>query len=404
MSNMSRAFIIALKLGLAMAGGGGGVEWRGIFATPGNTYQWKAQKVGGAYADATMKIVALPVTAADEATLTASVTKGTTAFETDCEDKVQGDTIKPAEGKCFKLKFDNTACETNFVVDATTAAAVAFFTEHGPTEFEHDAHYFKDDSGVDIEPGAQNPVPGGGHSHGTWNDDFEGKCVCQARAHNWKLDCLTMAPIEAAVDYLKTHANCKPYATKDAVPTGCVAKVKPPQDCQDNYYLMQAHHDHCLHDQLPTDIEKALHDFEHNYDDCFVKRQYNSALSACPAVTCSSQAPLNQAIVDLDAGCNTKSLCDASATCKAAIKTVLMYHDTCPEDSLPDTIERALHDYEEPCEDHLCNSASAAFDPYAEASDTSEYCVGKISSRAVGSQDSLFFAVLALPLAVLMSS
>jgi len=75
----------------------GGIEWRGIFATPGTTYQWKAQKVGGAYADATMKIVALPVTAADwEATLTASVTKGTTAFDSDCEDVTQGQTIKPA--------------------------------------------------------------------------------------------------------------------------------------------------------------------------------------------------------------------------------------------------------------------------------------------------------------------
>jgi hypothetical protein len=402
MSNMSRAFIMALKLGLAMASGG--IEWRGIFATPGTTYQWKAQKVGGAYADATMKIVALPVTAADTTTLTASVTKGTTAFATDCEDLTQGQTIKPAEGKCFKLMFDSTACETNFVVDASTAANVAFFTEHGPTEFEHDAHYFKDDSGVDIEPGAQDPVPGGGHSHGTWNDDFEGKCVCQARAHNWKLDCLTMAPIEAAVSYLQTHTTCKPYATKDAIPTGCVAKTTPPQQCQDNYYLMQAHHDHCLHDQLPTNIEQALHDFEHNYDDCFIKRQYNAALSACPAVTCTDQTPLNNAIVALGNGCNTKTLCDSTATCKDAIKKVLMYHDICPEDSLPDTIERALHDYEEPCEDQLCNSAPAAFDPYADVSDSSEYCVGKISSRAVGSQDSLFFAALALPLAVLMSS
>jgi hypothetical protein len=167
---------------------------------------------------------------------------------------------------------------------------------------------------------------------------------------------------------------------------------------------MQAHHDHCLHDQLPTNIEQALHDFEHNYDDCFIKRQYNAALSACPAVTCTDQTPLNNAIVALGNGCNTKTLCDSTATCKDAIKKVLMYHDICPEDSLPDTIERALHDYEEPCEDQLCNSAPAAFDPYADVSDSSEYCVGKISSRAVGSQDSLFFAALALPLAVLMSS
>jgi len=67
----------------------------------------------------------------------------------------------------------------------------------------------------------------------------------------------------------------------------------------------------------------------------------------------------------LQAGCTTTAAC-ADATCSAAIKLVLMVHDVCPEDKLPNNLEAALHDHEEPCEDQLCNSAAEAFDPYAE--------------------------------------
>ena len=40
-------------------------------------------------------------------------------------------------------------------VDASTTNAIAFFTEHFPTEFEATAHYLKDDTGVDVEPVAE---------------------------------------------------------------------------------------------------------------------------------------------------------------------------------------------------------------------------------------------------------
>ena len=41
-----------------------------------------------------------------------------------------------------------------------------------------------------------------------------------------------------------------------------------------------------------------------------------------------------------------------------------MAHDTCDEDLLPITLEVALHDFEEVCEDLLCNSASEPFSPF----------------------------------------
>merc|ERR1711881_585002 len=108
----------------------------------------------------------------------------------------------------------------------------------------------------------------------------------------------------------------------------------PPEDCVHNYHVMQAHHDHCLHDSLPKGIEKALHDYEHFYDDCFVKRQFNPELSTCPEVDCSDATAMTKAIATLQAGCTTTQAC-ADATCSAAIKTVLAVHDLCSESDLP---------------------------------------------------------------------
>ena len=44
-----------------------------------------------------------------------------------------------------------------------------------------------------------------------------------------------------------------------------------------------------------------------------------------------------------------------------------MGHDTCDEDDLPSIAEKALHDYEESCEDQLCNSRTTFYDPSKES-------------------------------------
>merc|ERR1719213_108146 len=74
---------------------------------------------------------------------------------------------------------------------------------------------------------------------------------------------------------------------------------------------------------------------------------------------------MTEAIAVLQGGCTTTAAC-ADKTCSDAIKIVLAVHDLCPEDKLPNNLEVALHDHEEPCEAQLCNSAPAAFDPYAD--------------------------------------
>jgi len=345
---------------LGMAAAANNYEWAGVFYTPGAEYKWMAQMTGASagakgYVDATMTIALIPATGQSKEALDAVAGTGNevmagTASGT-CEDVVSGGVLTPDTTKCYNLIFDQTNSDSVFTVDASGTENIAFFCQHFPVEFEDTQHYFKDHTGADVEPGY--PVPEeGGHSHshggGEDGDEFAGWCVCQAASGGWKVDCSTMTPVTTAVAALKAKAECMAGS--------------PPDDCVKNYFIMQAHHDHCLHDVLPTDIEKDLHVYEEFYQDCFIKRQYDSGLSNCPAVTCGGNE-VTTAVSKLNA-CGTSPTACAQTDCSAAMKTVLMAHDTCPEDTLPDNLEKSLHDHEVFCAAELCNSAEAAFDPY----------------------------------------
>jgi len=347
---MIRALSFAFTLTIATAQM---YEWKGIFYTPEDTYKWGAQKVSGAYVDPTMVLVAIPASEASAQALAAASGKGTEAMALSCEAVNSGGTITPAENKCYKLVFDQSSDQSMYTVNAAGVTAIAFFGQHLPTEFEETEHYFKDTTGTDIEPVAQEPDGGHGHDHGHGGPDaWKSMCVCQAKQNDWKLDCTNKAKIEEAVSKLDADSSC--------------AAEDPSGYCTMYYHVMQAHHDHCLHDSLPTGIEKKLHDYEEFYDDCFVKRQFDPDLSACPEVDCKDSTALTKAVATLQAGCQTATAC-ADKTCGDAIKTVLAAHDWCPESDLPNNLEDALHDHEEACEAQLCNTAEAAFDPYADS-------------------------------------
>ena len=168
----SATFKLALALSiLAIAAAGEGhdhggtmaFEWGGIFDTPDNSYTWAAQAVGAgeerAYVDPGMTMVAYGFDAAATAEdFESKEEDADAALEGDCTDVLPGGTIK-ADGKCYNLKFQASTLDTTFTVDTTAHKAVAFFTQHLPTEFERTEHYFKDVAGEDIEPVFQEPDP-----------------------------------------------------------------------------------------------------------------------------------------------------------------------------------------------------------------------------------------------------
>ena len=152
----------------------------------------------------------------------------------------------------------------------------------------------------------------------------------------------------AALNYLEANAVCKTAAGKNNA------------QCVSNYYIVQAHHDHCAHEDMPLLVETKIHDYESFYEDCEIRRQFDSDLDACPTIDCNNiLTDMGNIVTEMsEANCDTTC---SSATCKEKYQKMLTAHDTCEEDELPTALETTLHDYEEACEANLCNTSPAAF-------------------------------------------
>lgn len=170
-------------------------------------------------------------------------------------------------------------------------------------------------------------------------------CACEAKEFGFMIDCSKAAAVTDAADYLKAN-------------TCTTAKTK---ECEKNFLILQSHHDFCPHDTLPSTVENDLHVYEGSFKSCSIPRDYDSKLGMCPAFDCDAidmSSKLTAAATYLTTNCD--STC-ASDNCTAAFQSILMAHDTCDEDKLPGTVETTLHDFEEKCEDALCNSLSNAY-------------------------------------------
>lgn len=148
--------------------GGHAFEWGGLFDLKAGTYNWSFAKVDGDYADPAMRMVVL---AAED--IEAVEEDAEDMLEADAaEDKADGDTLSVSE-TAFALNFDADKDVTVFSVNIAEDGKYAFFTEHMPFEFEADEHFFKDTSGADVEPVAQEP-DGDHHDHGHGHEDHAG--------------------------------------------------------------------------------------------------------------------------------------------------------------------------------------------------------------------------------------
>ncbi len=144
--------------------GDGSFEWAGIFAMNDATHTWSMQKIGGAYAESTMRVVLIPTTTPDEATMENLEGGVEELIEGNCAVVEDGETMQNIAdtGTCFELHV-GTGDDSTFNIDTTGLSGLAIYAQHVPTEFERDQHYLKDSTGADIEPVAQE---GGGGDHG----------------------------------------------------------------------------------------------------------------------------------------------------------------------------------------------------------------------------------------------
>ena len=149
-----------------------GFEWAGVFDLTEGTYNWSFAKVGGEYADPAMKMVILM---SDE--IESSEEKAEELLESSSSTDRNHSSTLSANDSAFMLNFDESRETTVFSVEIKEAGKYTFFTEHMPFEFEADEHFFKDLSGNDVEPIAQEPDSGHhdhhhGHAHGEFDIHF----------------------------------------------------------------------------------------------------------------------------------------------------------------------------------------------------------------------------------------
>ena len=161
-----------------------------MFDLKAGTYKWSAAKVDGDYADPAMKLVLL---AADDIEAVEETAEELLESKTSAK-KTNGGTLVAKE-IAYSLNFDDSQNMTVFTVEIAENGKYAFFTEHMPFEFEANEHFFKDTSGVDIEPIAQEPEMDGhdhhdhhGHAHGEfdahiWLDPMNAKEMVHEIAH-----------------------------------------------------------------------------------------------------------------------------------------------------------------------------------------------------------------------------
>ena len=148
--------------------GGHAFEWAGIFELTAGTYKWSFSKVGGHYADPTMKMVVLEsddIETSEEAAEKLLESK-------ESEDKRHKDVLVAKSG-AYNLIFDDTKNNTVFDIDIQKDGQYAFFTGHMPFEFEANEHFLKDASGNDIEPTAQEPEATHDHDDHDKHDDHD---------------------------------------------------------------------------------------------------------------------------------------------------------------------------------------------------------------------------------------
>jgi surface-anchored protein len=124
------------------------------------------QKVGGEYADPTMRIVLIPTDTPTAETLESLEEKAEGLITGDVYQVIEdGELMKPAAGgSCFELHV-GAGADSTFTIDTSGISGLAIYAQHVPTEFERDRHYLYDSKGTDIEPIAQEGGEGGHHHH-----------------------------------------------------------------------------------------------------------------------------------------------------------------------------------------------------------------------------------------------
>jgi hypothetical protein len=127
--------------------------------------------------------------------------------------------------------------------------------------------------------------------------------------------------------------------------------------CQTAFYLLQAHHDYCFSNEVPTTLSSLVHTFEEFCTDCHVIRKYNPSLPACPQANCDNKSGLiAYEFIMSESSCQEKN-CDRQ-DCAEAFRILRAVYETCPDGTLHLIAELAINDWDDRCAAVDCNTGS----------------------------------------------
>jgi zinc transporter ZupT len=171
-SGLPRSLALGLLLCAPLAQGSPGPwEWAGTFDLSVGHYTWSCTKsASGTYADASAKILVLPISDTSEESLEAVESTAVTQWATSTA-KSSYDEIET--GSTYTLNFDVQTWTTHFILHIDTAGAYAVFFEHSPYEFENGFHYLKSEGGDDVEHVFEEE---GDHNHSHAEHEEEEHC------------------------------------------------------------------------------------------------------------------------------------------------------------------------------------------------------------------------------------
>ena len=244
-------------------------EWAGTFETPANSYKWVSQAATGTagaetYADAEMKMVVISVDETDVTHLFEKADAANTLMAGDCPAKNTGDSIPAptAAGACYTLTFPTTNPSTtdfHLTIATTGVAHVAFYTAHGPTEFERDTHYLMSDGMTADE--MKTATTDGTVATATVKGAVEpADMLGEAAAHDHG------RRLSVATTGAKGVENRKSIGKRRLANAGSCCTNAPQRGA---WKQVVSYHDLCEHDQVPETIEKGFHDYEASCENYF---------------------------------------------------------------------------------------------------------------------------------------
>ena len=126
-------------------------EWAGVFELKKGTYTWSFSKKDDDYAEATMKMLIIKADKSNDNLIETYEKTAKNTFKENKTSSVKNDASLESNNSFYKLNFDKNKDITTFKIEIKEDGKYVFFTEHMPTEFESDEHYFKDLNNSDVE-------------------------------------------------------------------------------------------------------------------------------------------------------------------------------------------------------------------------------------------------------------